>query len=56
MFAYFTIPYEKVIPEYKRIDLFWVASYLFFAYGFFEMRFIIHDVQYKLKQLIDQEE
>ncbi len=54
LFAYFSEPYEKAVPQFKQIDLFWIASYLLYAFGLFQMRFIIHDVQYKLKQLIEE--
>ncbi len=53
LFALFPAQYLQGIPEFKQIDLLSIGSYLLFAYGLFEMKFIIHDVQYKLRQLID---
>jgi hypothetical protein len=51
-FSYYSIQYTANIPQYKQIDLLWIISYLMFTLGLSEMRFIIHDVQYKLKQLL----
>jgi hypothetical protein len=52
LFALYSAQYGDGIPQYKLIDLLWIASYLFFSVGLFEMRFIIRDVQKKIKQLL----
>lgn len=48
-FAIYSKPYEENITLYKDIDLFWTLSYLFFAYGLFQMNNIIRNVQGKIK-------
>jgi hypothetical protein len=52
LFAEYNIQYQEAIPTYKRIDLLWILSYLFFSLGMFEMKFIIRDVQKKIRQLL----
>lgn len=51
-FAIYTEQYEQGIPAFKQIDIFWVISYLAFAYSLFQTHFHIEDLQIKVKKLI----
>lgn len=53
LYTFYNVSYVQSIPQFLQIDLLWVISYLSFTLGLSEMRFIIHDVQYKLKQLLE---
>jgi hypothetical protein len=48
-FALYSQPYEENVALYKNIDIFWVVSYLLFAYGLFQMYYIIRNVQGRVK-------
>lgn len=52
-FAIYREQYEQSILAYKRIDLFWILSYIAFAMGLFEIHFMIRNIQNKIRQLLD---
>lgn len=51
-FAMYTDQYEQAIPFFKRIDLLWILSYTFFAFGLLDIKFMIKEVQEKIKDLL----
>jgi hypothetical protein len=44
--------YDSGIVLYKSIDLFFIASYLAFAYSFFSLNYLLAEVQDKIKETI----
>lgn len=52
LYAIYTQQYNDNNPLFKRIDLLWIVSYLAFAYGLFELKFIIRDVQDRVGSLL----
>lgn len=49
-FSIYNAQYQMGIWPYKFIDLFYVGSYIAFAFGLFEVRFIVRDVQNKIRK------
>lgn len=49
-YSFYSHQYEQGLKLFKDIDLIYVASYLFFAYGFFSIDYLILQAQKKIKE------
>jgi len=52
LYAVYYVPYVEGLWPYRAFDFIWCLAYLFFAYGFFSLGFLVGDVQKNLASSI----